>query len=104
MSSSTRPRRSGSKISPQGCGRGWSPDRKILLNSNHGSDDLLPTPLFGLWGKFLNDMAAKSTPRALTADTGASRLAQIRPICDRNGYTALGVLTLTGVKKRKVSE
>jgi hypothetical protein len=42
-------------------------------------------------------MAAKSTPRALTTDTGASRLAQNRPICDRNGYTALGVLILAGV-------
>ena len=38
------------------------------------------------------NMAAKSTPRALTADTGASRLAQIRPLCDRNEYTAIGVL------------
>jgi hypothetical protein len=50
-----------------------------------------------LWGKFLNGMAAKSTPNALALDAGAIRLAQIRPICDRNGYMMRGVLTLAGI-------
>ena len=101
--SSTAPRRSGPKISSQGCGKGWSPARKILLNSNHGSEDpWAADPAVRLSvGKFLNGMAAKSTPTCVNSGVGAIRLAQIRPICERNDNQPRGVLTLAGSKNGK---